>query len=212
MKTHALLDNQLTEALFWLVACYSCARCLVCGEGRPCPACWVSTEATPCWGAATGTIPAQAMACSLPSGLTARLPGVTWAWQVVLVDCGGGGQGRVPTGDCASVPAARARPAVEAAAGTEAATTATTRHHQGRTSSSSYTGDTTCTHHHQPHEPAPSSTGSRGHHPPPPTTSNHGLQLYSQHGEAAPLRTMLFLVTAKTFDQVYIPLLNIPLH
>ena len=108
MKTHALLDNQLTEALFWLVACYSWARCLVCGEGRPCPACWVSTEATPCWGAATGTIPAQAMACSLPSGLTARLPGVTWAWQVVLVDCGGGGQGRVPTGDCASVPAARA--------------------------------------------------------------------------------------------------------
>ena len=128
------------------------------------------------------------------------------------VDCGGGGQGRVPTGDCASVPAARARPAVEAAAGTEAATTATTRHHQGRTSSSSYTGDTTCTHHHQPHEPAPSSTGSRGHHPPPPTTSNHGLQLYSQHGEAAPLHLMLFLVTAKTFDQVYIPLLNIPLH
>ena len=162
MKTHALLDNQLTEALFWLVACYSWARCLVCGEGRPSPACWVSREATPCWGAATGTIPAQAMACSLPSGLTARLPGVTWAWQVVLVDCGGGGQGRVPTGDCASVPAARARPAVEAAAGTEAATTATTRHHQGRTSGSSYTGDTTCTHHHQPHEPAPSSTQGHG--------------------------------------------------
>ena len=110
---------------------------------------------------------------------------------------------------CAS---SQGRPAVEAAAGTEAATTATTRHHQGRTSGSSYTGDTTCTHHHQPHEPAPSSTGSRGHHPPPPTTSNHGLQLYSQHGEAAPLHPMLFLVTAKTFDQVYIPLLNIPLH
>ena len=61
------------------------------------------------------------------------------------------------------------------------------------------------------HPPAHRVTG-----PPPPspsTTSNHALQLYSQHGSAAPLHPMLlFLVTAKTFDQVYIPLLNIPLH
>ena len=156
------------------------------------------------------------MACSLPSGLTARLAGGhlgmagagsrCWCWPGPSADwrlC-----------QCASSqPAQRwrlqpaLRPPLPPLLGTTTA---------APPAPAAALVTQTCTHHHQPHEPAPSSTQGHGATLPlplpPPSTQHPVLQLNSQHGEAATLQPMLFLVTAKTFDQVYIPLLNIPLH